>query len=164
MELGAAVGTGRDLRRDDILMGTKTGTAERVPTEVCLHVWGRRVEALTEAGLPVTKKEYTRLAGVREEHGRCHTSSILVFGRRPHEDRDLAVLVVVDEPRGVEHFGSRVAGPAAMDILVEALGITRDGRLPTPELVAGFARATDPVATTLPDGAREQPWNREAAR
>ena len=166
MELGASVGTGKDHNRDDILMGTKTGTAERVSTEVCLHVWGRRVEELTEAGLPVTRAEYTRLGGQRVEHGRCHTSSMFVFGRRadttqPGAERELAVLVVVDEPLGGEHFGSRVAGPAAMDILVEALGITRDGRAPTPEIVPGFAPSFGSIVPSLADSEREQPWNRE---
>jgi cell division protein FtsI/penicillin-binding protein 2 len=164
MELGARIGTGRDHYRDDIMMGTKTGTAERVASEVCLHVWGRRVEELSEAGRSVTNAEYKRLGGQREEHGTCHTSSMLAFGRLPRDDRELAVLVVMDEPRSDEHFGSRVAGPAAMDILVEALGITRGGQLPTPELVPGFAASPLPSGSTLVDSEREQPWNREVGR
>jgi hypothetical protein len=51
------------------------------------------------------------------------------------------VFVVVEEPRGKERFGSRVAGPAAEAILAEALGLTRRGVVPPPELVAGFGAA-----------------------
>ncbi len=159
MELGARIGTGKALWRDDIVMGTKTGTAERVPDEVCLHVFGARARALTEAGKSVTQRDYTALRGVRDpKHPKCHTSSICVVGRLPGSEREIAVLVVVDEPRSGERFGSRVAGPAAMDILVEALGLTRGGRETTPELVAGFAPSTALPPDRLDDSERDQPW------
>ena len=87
MELGAREGTGKDLYRDDIVMGTKTGTAERVSTEVCLHVYGRAALALREAGQPVPSRLYRELRGQREEHGRCHTSSIIAVGKRPGTGR-----------------------------------------------------------------------------
>jgi len=162
MELGAREGTGKGLYRDDIVMGTKTGTAERVKTEVCLHVYGRAAAALREAGEPVTSNLYRELRGVRKEHQRCHTSSIVAVGRRRGDEREIAVFVVVDEPRVGGHFGSKVAGPAAMEILVEALGLTRNGEETMDDLVPGFAASTADPGVLLPDEAREQPWNARA--
>ncbi len=158
MKLGAREGTGKTLFRDDIVMGTKTGTAERVSTEVCLHVFGRRARALADAGVSVTKRDYQGLRGVREEHSTCHTSSILVFARLPESEREIAVLVVVDEPRSGERFGSHVAGPAAMDIVAEALGLTRAGYGTTPDLLAGFAPSQSPPGDDLEDEERDRPW------
>lgn len=158
MELGARVGTGAKLFRDDIRMGTKTGTAERVPSEVCLHEFGRRVLELARAGRAPTMRDYRALAGVRSVHGRCHTSSILAFGSLPGGPTEIAVLVVVDEPTSGLHFGSQVAGPAAVDILVETLGLTRGGLTAQPELVAGFAPSLAPSGETLAGDLREQPW------
>ncbi len=162
MELGAREGTGRDLYRDDIVMGTKTGTAERVKTEVCLHVFGRAAAALREAGKPVPNSLYRQLRGVREEHSRCHTSSIVAVGKLPGDDREVAVFVVVDEPRVGGHFGSKVAGPAAMDILVEALGITRGGTETKRDLLPGFAASIVDPGPRMSDEAREQPWKARA--
>ncbi len=38
------------------------------------------------------------------------------------------VFIVVEEPRGEHYYGSQIAGPAAMAILKEALGLTRNGQ------------------------------------
>jgi hypothetical protein len=51
------------------------------------------------------------------------------------------VFLVVDEPRGKERFGSRVAGPAAERVLAEALGLTRNGCAPSFEVAPGFGEA-----------------------
>jgi hypothetical protein len=52
------------------------------------------------------------------------------------------VLIVVDEPRGKERFGSRVAGPAAERVLAEALGLTVHGQAPNFEVAPGFGATT----------------------
>jgi hypothetical protein len=66
-----------------------------------------------------------------------------VFGRLHGSPRELLVLVVADEPRGKEKYGSKVAGPAAVSILREALGLTVMGQEPLPEALPGFAPASD---------------------
>jgi hypothetical protein len=57
--------------------------------------------------------------------------------------REIMVLLVVDEPTGKAKFGSDVAGPAAVRILAEALGRTRDGAATAPVTEAGFALEAD---------------------
>ena len=95
-----------------------------------------------EQGLPATRARFQALRSLARPHRSCYTSSMCVFARSPESGRELMVLVVVDEPRGREKFGSRVAGPSAYTILAEALGLTRDGRTGQPTLAAGFvARA-----------------------
>ncbi len=133
----ATFGPGSPLAELDI--GTKTGTAQKVPTEICVHVEMPARARWKTLGLPATKE---RIASLKEEakpHGRCYTSSIVVFGRRPEQERELFVFVVAEEPRGKERFGSRVAGPTAAAILCEALGLTKNGEEPRREIVAGFA-------------------------
>ncbi|MFT5283920.1 MAG: cell division protein FtsI/penicillin-binding protein 2 [Planctomycetota bacterium] len=161
MELGAREGTGKSLFRDDIVMGTKTGTAERVSTEVCLHVYGRAARALRDRGESVPNKLYREKRSVRDPqiHETCHTSSIIAVGRIPGQDREVAVLVVVDEPLVGGHFGSKVAGPPAMDILTEALGMTRNGEIWTEDLIPGFALSSEYPGPRMEDELREQPWN-----
>ncbi len=155
MRLGSQIGTGDDLRplfekhlaawagRDidglDFDFGTKTGTAQKVPTEVCLHV---------ELGL-----QQGTSTGVEKPHKSCYTSSICVFGSRPGDDRELMVLVVVDEPRGEKRFGAQVAGPAAEKILSEALGLTKSGEAPDSQGALGFG--TSELAFS---NKKFQPW------
>ncbi len=157
MELGAREGTGRHFWRDDIEMGTKTGTAEKVPGELCLHVWGEFMDRCVEQGRVPLSKEQKALRGQRNGHRTCYTSSMAVFGRRRDlpDAPEVFVLVVVDEPRGKEKFGSKVAGPSAMRILDEALGLTRDGLAPGPDPVNGFS-----LVGAAPLGGWDQPWIR----
>jgi cell division protein FtsI/penicillin-binding protein 2 len=145
MSMGAAVGTGKKVARPDLVMGTKTGTAEKVPSEVCSHVAGAARQAAQEAGRPFTGKDYDRLRGAPTPHGRksCYTSSMCIVGRPVEGGRELMVLLVVDEPTGKAKFGSDVAGPAAARILAEALGRTRDGAEVVPVLANGFALANE---------------------
>jgi hypothetical protein len=63
------------------------------------------------------------------------------------------VYVVVDEPRGKLHYGSEVAGPAALAILREALGFTRDGEEVEQSGPDGFHAVTEAALD-----AGDQPW------
>lgn len=132
MTMGAQVGTGRELFDERVAMGTKTGTTEKVRTELCLHVElqhnSDQQDERQRDGHVCNKSCRKALHQVAKPHKRsCYTSSICAFGRMPGTERELMVLLVVDEPRSGEKYGSRVAGPAARDILFEALGVTRDG-------------------------------------
>jgi len=173
MKLGAEVGTGRTVRCADIEMGTKTGTAEKLPTEVCLHAemaYNRErakhaAPALTRAQL-LSKKSHAR---------GCYTASMCAWGRLPDSPREVMVLVVVDEPRGSRHYGSEIAGPATISILKEALGYTHGGvrakDAPRPgfaplEMAAVPAGGTPKSKEAFESRVRalpEQPW-REAGR
>lgn len=138
MYMGAREGTGRSLNDPTLAMGTKTGTTEKVGTELCLHLeleHNRLVREGKASGGEAHRCGRTcraELVARETPHkGSCYTSSICAFGHLQTDEealaREVMVLVVVDEPRGGEKFGSRVAGPAAMRILQEALGRTEDG-------------------------------------
>ena len=174
MRLGAREGTGREFGaafRESLSaalgsepgpgafdVGTKTGTAQKVPSELCVHVELAARARLEREGLPATAERVPALQRLEKPHARCYTSSICAFGRAPGSERELMVLVVVDEPRGKERFGGRVAGPAAERVLAEALGLTVNGSAPSFEVAPGFG-ATD-LALRASSAAR--PW--EAAR
>ncbi|MSR62562.1 MAG: hypothetical protein EXS08_08980 [Planctomycetes bacterium] len=166
MRLGAHEGTGREVRAafvDSLSaalgqapdeasfdLGTKTGTAQKVPSELCVHVeMGARARWERE-GLPATKARLDALDSLEKPHARCYTCSICVFGRAPNSERELMVLVVVDEPRGKERYGSRVAGPAAQRVLAEALGLTHNGSAPELEIAPGFGALS--LADVAPRG------------
>ena len=150
MMLGAKEGTGRKLHRDDMIMGTKTGTAERVPGEVCLHV---ELQHNAEHGCRGARECRVALKGQKAHKGPCYTSSICLFGRRVEGGREVLVYVVVDEPRGRAHFGSEVAGPAGLAILREALGFTSLGEEVVPVDASGFH-----VLPSSPVQSSDQPW------
>lgn len=154
MELGARIGTGKKVWRDDILMGTKTGTAQRVGTELCLHVELAHNKQHDCHGNPDCRRA---LVGAKAHKGACYTSSMCIFGRRPEGGREVMVYVVVDEPRGRFHFGSDVAGPVALGVLREALGFT--SRL---EDVVACDAAGFRVVDTLDRAASDQPWREDA--
>ena len=149
-------------------MGTKTGTAEKVSTEVCLHAEMAYQQARARGGPQRTRAE---LRAQKPHKGSCYTSSMCAWGHLPDSGREVMVLVVVDEPRGARHFGSEIAGPAAVSILKEALGVTH-GSVPASEApAAGFAPLEDGnspgkagrngfelMRRALP----EQPWREDA--
>ncbi len=130
---------------EDFQLGTKTGTAQKVPSELCLHVEQRERQRCRALGIPWTEHVYRSLKGAPMPHRSCYTSSTCVVACRPDDGRRLMVLIVADEPCGKEKYGARVAGATAVDVLAEALGFTREGRLLEPELLAGFgaSRAAD---------------------
>lgn len=149
MMLGAREGTGAKVYDEQLVMGTKTGTAQKVPGEVCLHVEAQH--HLEHAGCTGARACRDQLKG-KSVHRTCYTSSMCAFGRLPDSDREVMVLVVVDEPRKGKKFGADVAGPAAAAILKEALGRTHGGVLSTtlsPEGFVGF-EAHEPVLTDAP--------------
>jgi len=134
MELGAEIGTGRRLRSRladpevPLVLASKTGTAEKVASETCLHLEleRNRANAALAPGDPGWIGAGELAARPRPHRRACYTSSIAVLGRVPGEEREVLVLVVIDEPRGKMKYGSEVAGPAAMEILAEALGLERE--------------------------------------
>jgi hypothetical protein len=175
MMLGAREGTGKKVYCPDIVMGTKTGTAQKVPTEPCLHV---ELEHNREHGCHGARECRAQLVGLRTAHrGACYTSSMCAFGHLaddPREvPREVMVLVVVDEPRGAKKFGADVAGPAAVGILEAALGYVRGGEKYTPPTPDGFvpiapaadlagAPSSQRGSQVLIDRSSEQPWAEDA--
>lgn len=170
MHLGAREGTGRNVYCPDIVMGTKTGTAQKVSDELCLHVELAHNRAHGCHGARACRKE---LAGQKDHRGFCYTSSMCAFGHLPDSPREVMVLVVVDEPRGGKKYGAEVAGPAAVAILREALGLTRGGSSVEAAPSDGFsliaAVASNPVRSSTGSstrsstrnsmaGSADQPW------
>ncbi|MFT4709589.1 MAG: cell division protein FtsI/penicillin-binding protein 2 [Planctomycetota bacterium] len=175
MGVGSLVGTGKDIRREDLDMGTKTGTTMKNKAIVCSHLIMPLAAEYTDSGFVPTiaqmKADRARLLLAAKPHKRseCYTSSIAAVGHLPDSpsgvEREIFVLVVVDEPQG-EKFGSRVAGPAAVAVLAEALGVTRDGKelieIPGEEDSIIAVEAGSEIHTTLaPEGSATsgaQPW------
>jgi hypothetical protein len=174
MMLGAREGTGKKVYCPDLVMGTKTGTAQKVPTEPCLHV---ELEHNREHGCHGARECRAKLVGQRTAHrGACYTSSMCAFGHLADDPREVMVLVVVDEPRGGKKYGAEVAGPAAVGILEAALGYTRGGEKFTPPTHEGFVpMSAGGIAADLArdsaggrtsqiavDRSSEQPWAEDA--
>ncbi|MDP6538471.1 MAG: penicillin-binding transpeptidase domain-containing protein [Planctomycetota bacterium] len=167
MARAAEYGTGRHLSAREaelgtpLVLGAKTGTAQKVAGEVCLHLELER----NEHNASLAREDpawvpFGALAGRPSPHpGRsCYTSSIALVGSVAGEGREVFVLVVVDEPRGREKFGSRVAGPAAIKLLKEALGLTRAGH------PVGLARAGDALEPHYGEtNGLDLPWAQEAS-
>jgi len=165
MEEGALSGTGKRLLDPEraagstIVFASKTGTTEKKPTEPCLHLEleRNRDNAKLERGREdprfVTFEDMmARMHREGRPHPRaCYTSSICLAGKLPDSDREVMVLVVVEEPCGDGKFGSDVAGPTALRVLKEALGLTRQG-VPVRRL-----------AEYHPDYGYENEWNEDDA-
>lgn len=151
MMLGAREGTGAKVYCKDLVMGTKTGTAQKVPGEVCLHVEAQH--HLEHAGCTGSKGCREKLQGLKAHKGPCYTSSMCAWGHLPDSDREVLVLVVVDEPRKGKKFGADVAGPAAAAILKEALHYTSGGVRSEPVGPEGF-QSFEASSAVLSD----QPW------
>jgi cell division protein FtsI/penicillin-binding protein 2 len=158
MMLGAVEGTGQRVAGPEVLpgviVGTKTGTPQKVPSEVCGHLEMGHRQWHKEQGTPCSKACRATLKGAPTPHRSCYTPSMCIFGRLEGTERELLVLVVVDEPKKGK-FGGDVAGPAAVAIFKEALGLTSMGEEPVLDLVEGFAPAD---AELVPVEAAEQPW------
>lgn len=146
MLLGAREGTGSRVASPKhlpgLIVGTKTGTAQKVPTEVCLHVELAHQAEHAKSGSGCSKACRARLVGAKRDHSSCYTSSMVVFGRREDGGRELMVYVVVDDRSKGERYGSAAAGPAAVAILSEALGMTAQGEPVVQVDSAGFVPST----------------------
>lgn len=174
MQSGARFGTGKGVYCDELVMGTKTGTAQKVGNEVCLHTELDYQRELAHGGARRTRED---LRAHKPHGGSCYTCSMCAWGRLPDSQREVLVLVVVDEPRGTRHYGSEIAGPAAISILKEALGYTHGGVRASGGASAGFApldedlskRASQPGTPRKKDkydelrrSLGEQPWREDA--
>lgn len=184
MRLGALEGTGRPVQARieaegwPLWIASKTGTAQKVPTEICLHrellLQSENAERMRRGEPPVPLSSLRGLGPLG--HRSCYTSSICLVGHVEGETREVMVLVVVEEPRRGGRFGSRVAGPAALAVLAEALGVAPPpgGDQVPPPVRDGFLAAPDgersledvPWAETpeLPDEfdlSRPEAWGRE---
>ncbi len=173
MERGAREGTGKTVTKDhwgdfDQLL-SKTGTAQRVRTEGCLHDEHRALEEAAAEGRSLTRAERAQLRGSRDAgHDNCYTSSICLVGRV--EGRELMTFIVVEDPfvptesgrrKLYSHFGSKVAGPPAMRILRMAMGLSPelDGA-PVADLGAPSIPAVPSQGSADPGSSQvvEQPW------
>ncbi len=131
MGVGATEGTGARVteghREDFDLLLSKTGTAQRVASEGCLHDEHKAQAKAAVEGRSLTRAERRALRGSRNSgHAQCYTSSICLVGKARGADRELMVLVVVEDATkrsAYSHFGSRVAGPVAMRVLRMAQGL-----------------------------------------
>lgn len=132
MAIGAENGTGRHvanaaLQPEFFYVGTKTGTTEKVSTEKCIHAeLAHNLDHETRK-TSCSKQCYATLEGVRHHKGRntrpCYTSSMAAVGQLTAGGPKVLVLVVVEDPRSKERFGSDVAGRATMRILRRAFGL-----------------------------------------
>ncbi|MEM8711181.1 MAG: penicillin-binding transpeptidase domain-containing protein [Planctomycetota bacterium] len=138
MALGANEGTGRHIAKDEMhpefdWIGTKTGTTEKVETELCVHLELEALAEVVRTGSRWTQERRAALFGKEKPHrgGSCYTSSILAAGRATVDgvSREIMVLVVADDAVGKDRFGSRVTGPTAMALLRQAFGFERKARL-----------------------------------
>jgi len=135
LALGARAGTGEAVAGTDACpelhvpgayIGTKTGTTEKVETELCLHVELEHNALAHADGGPCVKSCREELRGQRAHKGirrTCYTSSMCAIGRVGPDKREVLVLVVVEDPRSKKKFGRDVAGSSAIEILRRAVGL-----------------------------------------
>lgn len=135
MAIGANIGTGRHIARADMhpefeWIGTKTGTTEKVGTEICVHLELSALAETIRTSTAWTKEKRAKLRELPKPHRKatCYTSSICAAGRAEvnGEMREIMVLVVADDAVGEERFGSRVTGPTAIAVLRQAFGFERE--------------------------------------
>ena len=124
-----------------------------------MHVELAARERWRERGLPATPQRLRALRDEPKPHRNCYTSSIVLFGKRQDQDRQLMVYVVAEEPSGKQRFGSRVSGPTAGRILADALGLTQGGEPPRQEVASGFFASDVADRNEL-----DEPWRKEAQR
>ena len=86
-------------------------------------------------------------------------------GFAPLDDPRVAVLVMIDEPSGDEHFGSQVAGPPWLEVMVETLrylGISA-GRSAPPASAVAAAGASARTAAAAESPASDQASGSDSA-
>lgn len=154
MAVGAESGTGdavakREMHPEFSWIGTKTGTTEKVSTELCVHLELRELAKAARDGEKWTRAKRQALLALERPHVRrsCYTSSMCAVARAVDvhgEEREVMVLVVADDATGRERFGSRVSGPTAIAILRQAFGFSRvhGGEPLSGESVEAGARST----------------------
>lgn len=132
MAIGAETGTGRHvanaaMQPEFSYVGTKTGTTEKVSTEKCIHAELAHALDHQNRNTSCSKRCYATLQGVKHHKGRngrpCYTSSMAAVGQLTPGGPKVLVLVVVEDPRSKERFGSDVAGRGTMRILRRAFGL-----------------------------------------
>lgn len=163
MALGAAEGTGRRVAHPEMhpefhYLGTKTGTTEKVESEICIHV--ELAHALDHEAdkTRCSKSCRSRLRGQRDHKGlrnTCYTSSMMAVGQLEPGGRQILVLVVVDDARSKAKFGADVAGRAAVRILRRAFELPPDPAVE--RLSNGPALSAQALSQT------ELPWFQDAA-
>ena len=176
MAMGANVGTGRHIATDEMQpefdwVGTKTGTTEKVASEICVHL---ELKALAEASRTEsawTKEMRAKLREIPKPHRKsiCYTSSICAAGRANvgGEMREIMVLVVADDAMGKERFGSRVTGPTAIAILRQAFGFEREApKAEAVDAASGGDGAQAVEAVSVPEFradwlSSDLPWDEE---
>jgi cell division protein FtsI/penicillin-binding protein 2 len=162
---GAATGTGMRVAGPEVCpefyapgayLGTKTGTTEKVETELCLHVELAHNAKVHPDGEPCTGACRAALRYQRDHNSKrrtCYTSSMVALGRLPGDEREVLVVVVVEDARSKLKFGADVAGPSTIAILRAAFGL---------ESHAGNAELAAPVEASAPAAdwfnARDIPW------
>lgn len=167
MTLGAREGTGEKIVRDDIEMGTKTGTTWKeegvLSTRVEMRALAQHIANNDQLTIEQWKAERKALAQAHAGDKREYTSSVIAVGHLPDTDasREIMVLVVIDEPHEGK-FGSAVAGPTAVALLAEALGLSAYGEEKQLVQPGGFMQlSSDPDAERLTPGSglsRDLPW------
>lgn len=134
MALGADIGTGRHVARleqnpEFDWIGTKTGTTEKVPSELCVHLELDAQASTAISGRKWTKAQRDSLFDLAKPHRRssCYTSSMCAAGKATvgGVEREIMVLIVADDPMGPERFGSKVTGPTTIAVLRQAFGFER---------------------------------------
>ncbi|MEZ5979865.1 MAG: penicillin-binding transpeptidase domain-containing protein [Planctomycetota bacterium] len=159
MRLGAEAGTGKTLERpDELVLATKTGTYEKLAGDVDHHLLGRDLAAARRAGEEWDGGDaHRRLRGQWGERGKAHTSSIVVVGWLEGTDHRVLVHVLADDPQGSEHFGSRVTGSGAVELVASALGIDEASHRLEVLAIDGAPRVVGVDVPELGD-LPERPW------
>ena len=146
MRLAARIGTGERFYEElgakeiSLVFGCKTGTTQKPEDTACAHIELACAEENVERrrnGQPLLNCTKEGKTGTRPHSRDCYTSSMMVFGSvgdprgslpLAGERHEVMVFIVIEEPRGKQHYGSQVAGPAAIAVLLEAHHLTHDGQ------------------------------------
>lgn len=174
MAEGALTGTGRHVAGpkqcpEFHYIGTKTGTTEKVHSEVCIHIELQHAQMHKEQGTTCSKACYAALRGQRDHKRKrvtCYTSSMCAVGQLEPGGPMILSLIVVDDPRSKEKFGGDVAGASAIRMLRQAHGLPAEVTHAEPEGLPAMPAAAFNGAEYpwLQAGAEaERAWGHEAS-